>query len=155
MKKNVILALALLAAHAHGDALRPALRVDAPRPQLLRSAPVHTTALVSARQTDLHSATIDRQRAAAALIAVATATSDAPAANALTLPGPYALTVEEARRRSSVVQKSASPLPSRATPSTTWPGSKWWYVDELLSDPNVHAFTKSYFHPGAWNRAFM
>ena len=75
MKKNVILALALLAAHAHGDAPRPALRVDAPRPQLLRSAPVHTTALVSARQTDLHSATIDRQRAAAALIAVATATS--------------------------------------------------------------------------------
>ena len=32
---------------------------------------------------------------------------------------------------------------------------KWWYADELLSDPTVHAFTKSYFHPGAWNRAFM
>ena len=77
MKKNVIL-FALLAAHAHADAplpARPALRLDAPRPQLLRSAPVHSTALMSARQTDLHSATIDRQRAAAALIAVATATS--------------------------------------------------------------------------------
>ena len=77
MKKNVIL-FALLAAHAHADAplpARPALRLDAPRPQLLRSAPVHSTALMSARQTDLHSATIDRQRAAAALVAVATATS--------------------------------------------------------------------------------
>lgn len=32
---------------------------------------------------------------------------------------------------------------------------RWWSIEELLADPNVHAFTKSYFHPGAWNRAFM
>ena len=32
---------------------------------------------------------------------------------------------------------------------------KWFHSDELLADPNVHVFTKSYFHPGAWNRAFM
>jgi colanic acid biosynthesis protein WcaH len=32
---------------------------------------------------------------------------------------------------------------------------KWWDVEKLVADPNVHALTKNYFHPAPWNKAFF
>jgi colanic acid biosynthesis protein WcaH len=32
---------------------------------------------------------------------------------------------------------------------------KWWSVEDLMSSPDVHHFTKNYFHPNPWNRAFL
>lgn len=32
---------------------------------------------------------------------------------------------------------------------------KWWNVEEILSDPSIHIYTKNYFHPAPYNKAFM
>tara|TARA_Y100000591_G_scaffold325039_2_gene345386 strand:- start:11 stop:517 length:507 start_codon:yes stop_codon:yes gene_type:complete len=32
---------------------------------------------------------------------------------------------------------------------------KWWNVEDILSDPNVHNYTKNYFHPTPYNKAFF
>ena len=32
---------------------------------------------------------------------------------------------------------------------------RWWDVEKLVADPDVHTFTKNYFHPAPWNKAFF
>lgn len=32
---------------------------------------------------------------------------------------------------------------------------KWWNVEDILSHPGVHNYTKNYFHPSPYNKAFM
>ena len=32
---------------------------------------------------------------------------------------------------------------------------KWWNVEDILIHPDVHNYTKNYFHPSPYNKAFM
>ena len=32
---------------------------------------------------------------------------------------------------------------------------EWWDIEKLVSHPDVHTFTKNYFHPSPWNKAFF
>lgn len=32
---------------------------------------------------------------------------------------------------------------------------KWWDVEDIMTDPSVHIYTKNYFHPAPYNKAFF
>ena len=32
---------------------------------------------------------------------------------------------------------------------------EWWNVEDIMASSEVHSFTKNYFHPHPWNRAFL
>jgi colanic acid biosynthesis protein WcaH len=32
---------------------------------------------------------------------------------------------------------------------------EWWDIEKLVAHPDVHSFTKNYFHPAPWNKAFF